>query len=262
LTSGDQRRPVLERRPLLVLTDVDGTLSPIVDRAEDAYVPNEIKGALSSLIARAVGVAAITGRSLETARRMVDVAGVHFAASHGVDVWVDGRSERPKEVAQWEERAREVLAELRTVEGGGVWIEDKEFGLAIHYRQASDGEAARERILATIAESAAAREFEVQEGRMIVELRPRLAMNKGTAAAAIIERLGAQGVLCLGDDVTDIDMFREVRRLRDGRGGIGSAIVAVRSEEASAEVVDSADYWVDGVDGVAWLLSEVVTVTA
>jgi trehalose-phosphatase len=260
LTSVDQIRHVLEQRPLLVLTDVDGTLSPIVDRAEDAFVPAEIKQALSALIGRGVSVAAITGRSLEVARRMVDVPGVDFAASHGVDVWVEGRSERPQEVAEWSRQAREALAELRAVEGRGVWIEDKEFGLAIHYRQAADGEAARERILAGIAASAPARGFEMQEGRMIVELRPRLAMNKGTAAAAMIERLGATGVLCLGDDVTDIDMFREVGGRR--AGGPSAAIVAVRSEEASGEVAASADYWVDGVDGVGWLLGEVARATA
>lgn len=260
LRSVDQIRHVLEDRPLLVLTDVDGTLSPIADRAEDAFVPGKIKEALGSLVERGVSVAAITGRSLEVARRMVDVPGVDFAASHGVDVWMDGRSERPSEVVEWSRRAREALAELRSTEGDGVWIEDKSFGLAIHYRQAADGEAARERILAAIAASVPAREFELQEGRMIVELRPRLAMNKGTAAVTMIERHGAQGVVCLGDDVTDIDMFREVGRLRER--GPSASIVAVRNEEASAEVMESADYWVDGVDGVGWLLREVVRAIA
>lgn len=262
LRSVEQMRHFLDGRPLAVLADVDGTLSPIVDRAEDAVVPEEIKASLAALVTRGVRVAAITGRSLEVARRMVDVAGVDFAASHGVDVWVGGASERPEEVSEWAERGRAALVELRAVEGEGVWIEDKEFGLAIHYRQAADGPMARERILTAISASDAAREFELQEGRMIVELRPRLAIDKGTAAAAMIERYGARGVVCLGDDVTDIDMFREVRRLREGPDATGAAIVAVRSEEASAEVVESADFWVAGVDGVAWLLGEVVRITA
>lgn len=260
LASVEQIRAVVGQRPLVVLADIDGTLSPIVDRAEDALVPEGMKASLAALVERGVKVAAITGRSLEMARRMVDVPGVDFAASHGVDVWVDGRSERPPEVAQWEERAREALAQLRFVEGGGVWIEDKAFGLAIHYRQAEDGEVARERIVGAISESPAGQGFVVQEGRKIVELRPRLKMNKGTAAAAMVERLGARGVICLGDDVTDIDMFRAVSRLRDG--GPEAAIVAVRSEEASAEVEESADYWVDGVEGAGWLLGELVRVTA
>lgn len=252
----EQIAAVLRQQPLMVLADVDGTLSPIVDRAEDAFVPAQIKSSLAALVARGVKVAAITGRSLEAARRMVDLAGVDFAASHGVDVWVDGRSERPAEVVQWVERARRALADLRAVEGEGVWIEDKEFGLAVHYRQSADGEAARKRVLGAISESSAAREFELQEGRKIVELRPRLAVNKGTAARAMVEWTEARGVLCLGDDVTDIDMFREVRRMRED--GLEAAVVAVRSEEASAQVLESADFWVSGVDGVGWVLAEAI----
>jgi trehalose 6-phosphate phosphatase len=187
---------------------------------------------------------------------MVDVPGVDFAAGHGVDLWVEGRSERPPEAADWTGRARRALADLRPAEGEGVWIEDKEFGLAVHYRQSVDGDAARKRILAAVGASTAAREFELQEGRKIVELRPRLAMNKGTAAAALIERLGVKSVLCLGDDVTDVDMFREVSRLREG--GLPAAIVAVKSEEASDEVLANADWWVDGVEGVERLLTDVV----
>lgn len=257
LTSLAQIATALQGRPVAVLTDMDGTLSPIADRAEEAFVPIAIKDALSRLLERGVKVAVITGRSLDVARTMADVQGVDFAASHGVDVWIDGRSERPAEVQRWTERTRLALAELRGVEGGGVWIEDKAFGLAVHYRQSEDGEAAQERVLSAIAASAVAQEFRVQEGRKIVELRPRLAMDKGTAAASLIERYGARGVVCMGDDVTDIDMFRSVRGLSES--GIETAIVAVWSEEASAEVLDAADWWVDGVEGVEWLLGEMAT---
>lgn len=258
LTNVEQLRFVVERRPLAVLTDMDGTLSPIADRAEQAFVPAGIKSALSELIVAGAKVAVVTGRSLDVARKMLDLAGVDFAASHGVDVWIDGRSERPPEVEQWIERERLALSDLRVVEGDGVWIEDKEFGLAIHYRQAQNPDAARERIVSAIAASAQAREFELQEGRKIVELRPPLRMNKGTAAVSLIDRYGAAGVVCLGDDITDIDMFRAVRAA-GAEGGLAAAVVAVRSQEASAEVLENADWWVDGVDGVQRLLREIAT---
>ena len=250
---------VLDRRPLALLTDMDGTLSPIVDRAEDAVIPEGIRRALADLVSRDVSVAVVTGRALAMARRMVGVEGVDFAAGHGVDILIGGRAERPAEIALWGERARQAIEELRAVEREpGVWIEDKEFGLAVHYRQAEDAEGAREAILQAVRGSRAGSEFEVQEGRRIVELRPRLLANKGTAASLLVARLAARGVVCLGDDVTDIDMFREVRRRRES-GALEAAIVAVRSDEASEAVLANADWWVDGVEGVERVLNGMLT---
>jgi len=51
-------------------------------------------------------------------------------------------------------------------------------------------------------------------------------------------------------------MFRAVGRLREA--GLPGVTVAVRSEEATPEVLASADYWVDGVPGVERLLAELL----
>ena len=91
---------------------------------------------------------------------------------------------------------------------------------------------------------------------MVVELRPPVAVDKGTAVAELARRLGVASLVCMGDDSTDIDMFGTAARLR--HGGLPAATVAVRSEEATAEVLASADWWVDVVEGVEWLLGEVL----
>ncbi|GAG10881.1 unnamed protein product, partial [marine sediment metagenome] len=70
LTSIEPLLPVVRRRPLGLLSDIDGTLSPIVARPEDAAVPEAIRAPLRRLAAKGVKVALITGRSLDTARRM------------------------------------------------------------------------------------------------------------------------------------------------------------------------------------------------
>jgi trehalose 6-phosphate phosphatase len=87
-------------------------------------------------------------------------------------------------------------------------------------------------------------------------LRPRLPVDKGVATEEIVRRVGARAVICVGDDTTDIDMFRAVARLRDA--GLEGANVAVRSEEASPEVAANADYAVDGIEGVERLLEELL----
>ncbi|MEE8384918.1 MAG: trehalose-phosphatase, partial [Dehalococcoidia bacterium] len=93
LTSIEPLLPVIRRRPLGLLSDIDGTLSPIVPRPEDATVPEAIRAPLRALVAKGVKVAFITGRSLEMARRMVGLDDAAYAADHGLTVWLDGRKE-------------------------------------------------------------------------------------------------------------------------------------------------------------------------
>ena len=91
---------------------------------------------------------------------------------------------------------------------------------------------------------------------MVVELRPPLRADKGTALEMLVSRLGVEGVICPGDDITDVDMFAALRRLR--AQGLGGAAVAVASQEAAPEVEQAADYAVQGPEGIEWLLSEMV----
>jgi hypothetical protein len=60
----------------------------------------------------------------------------------------------------------------------------------------------------------------------------------------------------MGDDLTDLDMFAAGVRQREG--GMPVALVAARSPEIAREVMDAADYSVDGVGGVEWLLAELL----
>jgi len=264
LTSIEPLLPVIRRRPLGLLSDIDGTLSPIVPRPEDATVPDAIREGLRRLAAKGVKVALITGRSLDTARRMVGLDDVAYAADHGLTVWLEGRRETAPGLAEYEALARQAEDDLRTLSQTlpGIQLENKGALLAVHYRRA-EGPSAREAILEALGRSQAAQRFRVQEGRMVIELRPPLDADKGTALEMLVGRLGLEGAICLGDDVTDIDMFAAMRRLRAqglpaGRQGVAGTAVAVVSEEAAPEVEQAADYTVEGPEGVEWLLTEMV----
>jgi trehalose 6-phosphate phosphatase len=91
---------------------------------------------------------------------------------------------------------------------------------------------------------------------MVIELRPPLDLNKGTALDELVRRMDAAAVICLGDDATDVDMFRRVRAMRDA--GTPAATIAVESAEASDEVLANADFYVGGVEGVESLLEDVL----
>lgn len=256
LTGVEPLREVLSQRPLGLCSDIDGTLSPIVPRPEDARLFRGGWRLLEGLRERGVRVVLITGRSLAEARRLVALEGVAYAANHGLTLWLDGREESSPEVGRYVDLARGVLAEMSGLSAHGVRLEDKGPIVALHYRQAPDETSARDAILSALGESTAAKAFRVQEGRKVIELRPPLPVDKGTALAEMAKRLGLRGVLCLGDDVTDIDMFRALARLRGE--GLSGASVAVRSEETSRELLAAADYVVEGVPGVGRLLSEVL----
>ena len=258
LTSIEPLLPVIRQRPLGLMSDIDGTLSPIVPRPEEATVPEATRTLLRQLVAKGVKVALITGRSLETARRMAGLDDVAYAAEHGLSIWLDGQRETAPGLGEYEALASEAERDIRAVceAIGGVQMENKGALLAVHFRRAGDPAAARKAVLAAVERSRAAGHFRAQEGRMVIELRPPLEVDKGTALETLAERLGLRGVVCLGDDITDIDMFAAARRLH--AGGMAVATVAVASEEAAPEVAAAADYAVEGVAGVSRLLREMV----
>ncbi len=259
LTDISPVQTLLSHPPLGLVTDIDGTLAPIVARPEDARLFPGCRSLLQDLQRRGVRLAAITGRTLEAARSILGLEGVAYGANQGITLFVDSREETDPAALAYAPLVRRAMAELEPrIAGPGVVMEDKGTLLTVHYRLAPDPQTAREAILAAIATSPASRAFQVHEGRRAIELRPAVRVSKGTAMETLVERLKINSVLCLGDDTTDIDMFRAARRLREE--GWLTLTVAVRNPEAPPELLREADYWVEGVDGVKWLLEALLTV--
>ena len=246
-------RPLLSNRHLGLFSDIDGTLSPIVPRSEDAKVTPRCRSLLRRLMDHGVLVALITGRTLDVARAMVRLDGAAYAASHGLEFWVDGQSEVAAVGDEFPESIDRVIQEANGLALIGVSIELKGQGVAFHYRQAPD-EARAVAEIERVIDSAAAGRFRRIDGRKVIELRPRVEADKGTAARRLAHQLGVKSIICLGDDRTDIDMFRAVAALH--REGVKGRSVAVLSPEAPPDLLAAADYSVDGVPGVEWLMAQ------
>jgi trehalose 6-phosphate phosphatase len=219
-----------------LILDVDGTLAPIVARPELAEVPASTRAELSRLTNRYLLVACVSGRSGVDAQRLVGVEGIRYIGNHGLEL--DPRAEA----------LTTRIAAFR--DSVGREVEDKGLTLSYHFREADDESAARQELDA-VAERARAEGLVARWGRKVLEIRPLVDADKGTAVQALLRESGATRALYAGDDTTDLDAF----------AGLASADlehfvrVAVASDEAPPALLDAADIVVDGPGELARLLA-------
>jgi trehalose 6-phosphate phosphatase len=207
-----------------IFLDVDGTLAPIVARPEQAQVPAETQDEVARLAGRYALVACVSGRTGDDARRMVGVDGVVYVGSHGLEL--------EPEAHRWRER-------LHSFADTVDWpVEDKGLTVSFHYREAADEEAALE-YLEEVADRAREQGLAPRFGRKVLELRPPVDADKGTAVRALLSERGLRRALYAGDDTTDLDAFRALDGLEL------AARVAVSSDEAPQELVREANVTVD-----------------
>ena len=217
-----------------ILLDVDGTLAPIVDRPEDARVPDRTRDVLARLAARYRLVACLSGRPGADAARVVGVDAIRYVGEHGLELEPDAEI--------WAER-------LAAFARSTAWPNEpgKRLSLSFHYREAADEAAARSE-LATVADRAREEGLRPRWGRKVLEIRPPIDADKGTAVRRLVAEAGVQRALYAGDDSTDLDAF----------GGLAELELAVRvavlSDEAPDALVEAADVTVDGPGALAELL--------
>ena len=202
--------------PLSILLDIDGTLAPIAPRPDQVKVPADTCKALERLIEIPdAHVAVVTGRSVADGRRIVPLERLGVIGNHGFEV-LGERGEVISEPAalSYREAVRKAAQELAPLEKEvpGVVLEDKQWTISVHYRLAA--RPAIDGITNRVHATAQSLGLKVTRGKEVLELRPPLDVNKGTAAVLWVQRLGmasSASVLYIGDDRTDEDAFRELR---------------------------------------------------
>jgi len=258
----DSVREVLALSPLGLITDIDGTISEIAPSPEEARVSVVCRNSLVALTTQLELVAAISGRPVQQARAMVGVEGMVYIGNHGLERWAKGNTEFVPGVEGYLDKVAQALRELKKLLVlDGILFEDKGLALSVHYRQCLDVESARGYILEKISTAAIAREFSIIEGKMVVELRPPLKVNKGDAMLALVERYRLQGGVYLGDDVSDIDAFAAIRSSSKSSSFEGLAI-GVIEEETSPLVEKEVDFILHGVGDVERFLKWLVETVA
>ncbi len=248
---------VLSHRPAGLVTDFDGTISRIVDHPETATVDAVALDSLRRLVPCLDLVAAVSGRPPAQLLAMLPVQGMVYAGNHGLEWWEGGRSTVVPEAEPYLPAIASALQWLRgRLSAPGVLVEEKIASGSLHYRLSPDQVGARRAILQAIAECPQVSQLRVAEGRRVVNLLPPVRVDKGTTLERLVHKRRLQGVVYLGDDVTDLDAFRALRSLRDA-GVCDVFLVAVASSEAPPDLLKVADHTLDGVDAVASLLREI-----
>lgn len=236
-----------------VLTDIDGTLAPIAPTPDMSEISEELKDLLRRLGERFLLVAGISGRKTEDAFDLVGLEDLVYFGNHGFEILRDGEVEVIPEALPYLERVQELerLAREELVPQG-AFVEEKGITASVHYRNVSPEIV--ERCVEFVKREGERLGLRITVGRGVIEARPPIRADKGTAVRTLVEEYGAERAIFIGDDTTDLDAFRELEELRS-EGKLRETLrIGVASDEGPPEIETEADIVVDGVDGVGGVL--------
>ena len=236
---------------VLIASDFDGTLCPLIDRPSEAQlIPSVLKTVQQALACHRVTLAVITGRALTDIERRFP-AGAIFAGNHGLEIaggGLDFEHEAARRLRPMIAQACEAL-EAASAPWQAAWVEDKGLTGTLHFRKVKT--AYRETLLFAARRTLGAfgPNIAMRAGRDALEIRPRVAWDKGAALEYIYGHAGPfDCCVCLGDDRTDESMFR---------AACCDVSVRVGSSRFTA-----AGFCLSGPAEVAQLLSHIVAICA
>jgi trehalose 6-phosphate phosphatase len=212
---------------VLLAFDFDGTLAPIVAQHEDAWM-RERTAKLFARLCELYPCAVISGRAHADASSRLGQGWVKYVVgNHGLEPGAH-LDEFERETA----RALPLLA-AALAPWPGVEIEDKRYSLAIHYRKSRQKREVRRAIGDALAQLAVP--MRAIAGKLVVNVVPQRAPNKGDALLELRAAEGADAALYIGDDVTDEDVFAldqpgRLLTVRVGESRSSSALYYVRTQ--------------------------------
>lgn len=226
---------IAETPRLLVTSDFDGTLAPIVNNPADA---RPLPAAADALVALSglpdTTAALISGRARDVLRELSGMPdSVALVGSHGAEF--DTGFVREIDTAL----LNTMITTLRGIAADrpGVTVETKPASVALHVRNASaaDGDSA----LAAARAAAQSWDAHATAGKAVLEFAV-IVTDKGEAIDTLRDRHGATAVVFLGDDVTDEKAFARMREADIGvKVGPGDTLAPYRvdSPEDVADVL-------------------------
>ncbi|HXY94350.1 MAG TPA: trehalose-phosphatase [Acidimicrobiia bacterium] len=239
-------------RHSVLLVDFDGSLAPIVADPASARPLPAARDALAALVPFLGRVAVVSGRPVAFLVDALGLDGVVYAGLYGLERLVDGEVAVDPRAEPWLDVMAQV-AEDADAAFPDLLVEHKgRVAVTIHWRSALSLAAEARAFAAGLA-----RRYDLDPpllGRMAVELRPPVPVDKGTVTAELAR--GAAVAVFAGDDAGDLAAFDVLANLA-ASGAVGHGVrIGVRSDEAPPGIFD-ADIVVDGPAGLAAVLRDV-----
>jgi trehalose 6-phosphate phosphatase len=183
--------------------DYDGTLAPIVSDPQKAVMTKSCADLLVRLN-ELTPVAILTGRKVSDVERLLPVKPQYLIGNHGSEgtQTADDLQAMREQVGRWMKIAEEILPVMQKL---GVTVENKEFSLSFHYRQASDPQVAEGAVEFFIQRLPLSR---VTRGKSVINVLPANSIDKGKALDQIMWKEKFAFGVYFGDDQTDEDVFR------------------------------------------------------
>jgi trehalose 6-phosphate phosphatase len=230
--------------------DFDGTLAAIVPDPVGARPLPGVPELLADLASRFALVAVISGRPTAFLRHVLGAPeGVELVGLYGLERALGGSEDGTR----WAGTVSAVVEEARAEAPAGVYVEPKGLTVTLHWRHAPE---ARHWVSEFAERQRRDRGFAVHSGRMELELRPPLHVDKGTVVRALAAELGGtvRQVAAFGDDMGDLPAFAAVGALGAEGRPVGAVRVAAVDVESPVAVADAADLTVAGAVGAVELL--------
>ncbi|KAL3514099.1 hypothetical protein ACH5RR_026816 [Cinchona calisaya] len=225
-------------KQIVMFLDYDGTLSPIVEDPDRAFISYEMREAVKD-VAHHFPTAIVTGRCRAKVFDFVKLSELYYAGSHGMDIKgpTKGHNYRKGNQAVLCQPAREFLPMIdevyktlleKTKSIPGANVENNKFCLSVHFRCVEEKRWAElaEQVKTVIKDYP---KLKLTQGRKVLEIRPTIKWDKGNALEFLLESLGyanSNDVLpvYIGDDRTDEDAFKVLRKKGQGFGILVSKV--------------------------------------
>ncbi|OMO94908.1 Trehalose-phosphatase [Corchorus capsularis] len=251
LTSFEQITNYAKGKRIALFLDYDGTLSPIVDNPECAFMSNDMRAVVEK-VSKYFPTAIISGRSRDKVYEFVGLTDLYYAGSHGMDIMGPVRQfsdDHPNCIRSTDKQGKEVnlfqpaseflpmIDEVykslvnSTKEIKGATVENNKFCVSVHYRNVD------EKNWTTVAQCVDDviknyPRLRLTHGRKVLEVRPVINWDKGKAVTFLLESLGLSNCddvlpIYVGDDRTDEDAFKV---LREGNRGYGILVSSMPKE--------------------------------
>lgn len=227
-------RDKMVRKQSVLFFDYDGTLTPIVAHPDLAVMSDEMRDTLERL-SKFYTIAIISGRDRPNVESFVNLKGIFYAGSHGFDI------QGPKNQHYENDEGIPFLSVLNAAEVElsellqpieGAWMERKKYSIAAHYRQTPEDQIPK---VEEAVDQVHSNHPKLRKalGKKIFELQPNIDWNKGKALHYLLELLNLEKKDVLpfyfGDDVTDEDAFKEIKKK-----GIGISVQETFHETAAS----------------------------